>query len=430
MNKKIRKIAILSVKLLLAAGMLAWVLSGVYWNDYVTKTDADGKTATYSIAPNQPMSIAHGRPRSEWPVVTQGRLWWASTKEVHIADLDYTDKKLSDARARGDDSVPPPSSLEQVRRLGVRSAVSEMNIPLLVLACGGFLGSVLIIAVRWWFLLKLQDIRIRLWEAVRLTFLGQFFNYVIPGSVGGDLVKAYYVSKHTDRKAAVLVSVFVDRVLGLTELVVLGGVMLIVIVAAGMENFDNLRQPAYVLGAVSLMVVGAFVFLLSPRFRQALRLEKLYRRLPIAHHIAAAGDAATLYRRRLPGLIKAILFTVGAHVMVIGAIALVGMSLHMDAPWYTYFVYVPVIFIIAAVPITPGAVGLSELLYQMAFATSNPSKVIVLALLVRLIPMFWGLPGAVVAVTGTKLPKAKDMEAELRVENSDAGTRGHGDAER
>ena len=107
--------------------------------------------------------------------------------------------------------------------------------------------------------------------------------------------------------------------------------------------------------------------------------------------------------------------------MVIGSIALIGLSLNMDAPWYAYFVYVPVIFIIAAVPITPGAVGLTELLYQMAFAEGcNPSKVIVLALLARLIPMFWGLPGAVVAVTGTKLPKAKDMEAALQVETPDA----------
>jgi len=419
MNKKIRKAAMLAAKLLLAAGLLAWVLSGVHWNDYVAATDADGKTTMYAIASVQQhpaLEAAYGKGESTWLVVTHGRLWWATDKLVKIGELDYTDKKLSDARARGDQSVPPPSSLEEVRRLGVRSAVKEMDIPLLVLACMGFLGSILIIAVRWWFLLRIQDIHIRLWEAVRLTFLGQFFNYVIPGSVGGDLVKAYYVSKHTPRKAAVLVSVFVDRVLGLTELVVLGGVMLIVIVAAGMESFDNLRQPAYVLGAVSVMVAGAFVFLLSPRFRRALRLQKLYQRLPIAHHIAAAGEAATLYRTRLPALVKAIVFTIGAHILVIGSIACIGFSLHMDARWYTYFVFVPVIFIIAAVPITPGAVGLAELLYQMAFAASNPSKVIVLALLARLIPMFWGLPGAVVAVTGTKLPKAKEMEAELNAE--------------
>ncbi|MCL2700522.1 MAG: flippase-like domain-containing protein [Phycisphaerae bacterium] len=422
MKKKVRKIAMLSAKLLLAGGLLAWVLSGVHWNDYVAATDAAGKTATYAISRIQEhpaLTIAHGESQSHGSlVVTEGRLWWASQKIVRIAELDFTDtvKKnaLSEARARGDESVSPPSLLEDVRRRGVRSALGQMNILLLVLACLGFLGSILVIAVRWWFLLRIQDITIRLWEAVRLTFLGQFFNYVIPGSVGGDLVKAYYVSKHTPRKAAVLVSVFVDRVLGLTELVVLGGVMLIVIVWAGMKSFDDtLRLAAYVLGAVSVLVMGAFVFLLSPRFRKALRLEKLYQRLPIAHHIAAAGEAATLYRKRLPALGKAILFTLGAHVLVIGAIALVGLSLNMDAPWYTYFVYVPVIFIIAAVPITPGAVGVTELLYQTAFASSSPSTVIVLALLARLIPMFWGLPGAIVAVTGTKLPKAKEMEAEL-----------------
>ncbi|MCK4600900.1 MAG: flippase-like domain-containing protein, partial [Phycisphaerae bacterium] len=249
----------------------------------------------------------------------------------------------------------------------------------------------------------------------RLTFLGLFFNAVVPGTVGGDLVKAYYVSKHTPRKAAALVSTFVDRMMGLTELTLLAAVMIVVVWAAGLETFEKIRLPAISIVVVIFVVALVLTFLLSKRFRRLLHLQKLYQRLPIAKHIAAAGHAANLYRRRLRYLAQAVLMTFGAHVFWVGAIAFIGASLGLQIPWYSYFVYIPLIYILGAVPLTPGGVGLIEKFYVVFFvaAAVGASEVLALALLARLLPMFWGLPGAVVAVTGPRLPKAEAIKAEL-----------------
>jgi uncharacterized membrane protein YbhN (UPF0104 family) len=144
-------------------------------------------------------------------------------------------------------------------------------------------------------------------------------------------------------------------------------------------------------------------------------VEKLYRRLSIAHHIEAAGDAAVLYRRRIGALVRAVLMTFGAHVALISSIALIGASLSLhEIPLYSYFLFVPLIYICGAVPISPGGMGVMEYLYVLFFAPmAGVSGVVALALIARLIPIFWGLPGAVVAVTGPKLPKAETIEAEL-----------------
>ncbi|MHC4983378.1 MAG: lysylphosphatidylglycerol synthase transmembrane domain-containing protein [Planctomycetota bacterium] len=272
------------------------------------------------------------------------------------------------------------------------------------LACGtlGFVLSLLVVAVRWWMLLRIQRIRIALWESVRLTFLGQFFNAVVPGVVGGDLVKAYYVSKHTPKKAAVLLSVFVDRVLGPTELTIMAGAMIV----------------------VTVVVVLILALLLRQRLRSGLKLQKIYQRLPMADHIAAAGDAAVLYRKRIRVLLKAILITLGAHILWVGAIAMLGVSLSLHVPWHSYFLYIPLIYIIASVPLTPGGIGIAENFYLIFFvplvAGSAESQVFALAVLARIIPMLWGLPGAVVAVTGPKLPKAEAIQAELGLSRADS----------
>ena len=78
-----------------------------------------------------------------------------------------------------------------------------------------FVVAQVITAYRWRLLLKSQMISIPYSAAVRLHFLGLFYNNCMPGSVGGDLIRAWYVTKHTDKRFEAALSVFVDRIVGL-----------------------------------------------------------------------------------------------------------------------------------------------------------------------------------------------------------------------
>jgi len=387
MSSKKRKILLLAVKMVVAGGLLAWVLNQASWNDYVVTKD--GKTCSIQ---------SYDAPTKTF-LVTQGKLWWrtgASVSEDQLQPIKGTN---------------PPVFVFK----GFRESIRDIRWPFIVLAMAGLLASTLIVAVRFWFLLRIQDINIKLWEAIRLTFLGNFFNNFMPSTVGGDLVKAYYVAKHTPRKAAVLVCIFVDRILGMTELTVLAGVMIVTVLVGKLRTFDQIEKSALMVGLVVLIVIGGMTFLLSSRFRRLFHLDKLYKRLPIAHHFEAAGDAARLFRQRFWSLVKAIGITFGAHVVWVGAIASLGMSLTdmSGVPWYLYFINIPLIYIIGAVPVSLGGVGLVEGAFIQFFAGVSPSTVLALALLARFAPMFWSLPGLVVALTGPKLPKAAAMEAEL-----------------
>lgn len=412
MTKPARKVLLLAAKIVVAVALLGWVLSQASWRDYIQTHDGQ----TFAFVGTHPSADA---PKSV--TGTSGLLWWRTTHTLdasQIKPIEGTEGQPWEQRF-----VHP----------GFASSLKDLNTALLGVALAGFLASVLVVAVRWWFLLRIQDIHIRPWEALRLTFLGNFFNMVVPGTVGGDLVKAYYVCKHTPRKAAVLVSIFVDRILGLTEMTMLAGAMLLAVLLLGLEDFATLRASAITVCVVIGIVILAVTFLLSSRFRRALHVQKIYQRLPIAHHIAAAGDAAKLYRRRLGALAKAVAITFGAHVVWVGSIAMIGLALNLSAhgqavPWYKYFVYIPLIYIIGAVPITPGGFGLIEKLYILFFAPVAPSMVLALALLARLVPMVWTLPGIVVAITGPKLPKVATLEAEMAVDTPSGDGAGDGDA--
>ena len=70
---------------------------------------------------------------------------------------------------------------------------------------GWALSSLMIVglAVRWRIFLRQQNIALPFLTIFSLTWAGQFFNSILPGSTGGDVVKIYQLCRLApDRKAA------------------------------------------------------------------------------------------------------------------------------------------------------------------------------------------------------------------------------------
>ena len=151
--------------------------------------------------------------------------------------------------------------------------------------------------------------------------------------------------------------------------------------------------------------IGKFQGLVEPLF---------YQRLPLAGQIAQAGQAIMRFRHNVPALARALGQTFVAQTLFLGGIALMSRSLGLEVPWYQFFIYCPLIYIISAVPIVPGGVGLVEGLYVAFFgAWASEGPILALALLVRVVPMFWVLPGAITFAAGGKAPTAEKIQAEM-----------------
>jgi len=284
---------------------------------------------------------------------------------------------------------------------GVLTCLRSVNLKWLLAALAVSISSLLASALRWRLLLAVQDVRITIGEAFKLQFLGEFFSTVIPGMIGGDLVKAYCVMQKTTHKEHVLVSAFVDRLLGVCAMVCTAVVMLLALFATGQLEGSLLRFSAPSVAVVLAGTCAALAFLLSPGLRRLCRLQKLYKRLPIAEHIERAGDALARYRAHPAALAQAFLVSLLAQFLGSAFVLLLGVALGVAVPWTHYFLHVPLILIISAVPITPGGIGVMEELYLLYFvAAGNPSLVLALAVLVRATTLAGALPGGLVAAFG------------------------------
>ncbi|MBU3916344.1 flippase-like domain-containing protein [bacterium] len=114
--------------------------------------------------------------------------------------------------------------------------------------------TIVINNIRWAFLLKMQDFKLSTKQTFPLTLIGVFFNYAIPGGVGGDVVKGYYLFKHSPTKKTLgTTTLFLDRLMGMYGMVLVSAIMLVV-------NYHTILGRS-TLHALALSVIGVFCFI-------------------------------------------------------------------------------------------------------------------------------------------------------------------------
>ena len=79
-----------------------------------------------------------------------------------------------------------------------------------------------LMGLRWWLLLRGHGFRVPFSLVFLMNYAGIFFNNFLPGGVGGDLTKAFLAASGEERKAAVVGTILLDRIVGLVAMILMG----------------------------------------------------------------------------------------------------------------------------------------------------------------------------------------------------------------
>jgi len=353
------------LQILCAVLALAWVLHSIPWHDVAT------------------FRIANVETELEGELIGDWKSDSVRFKPSHlpaeppraIADMPR-DSEGAFALVRLPVGAPAPLS-DQLAinwRPGMLRVFREMNARSLILALGLFTLGQLIVVTRWWRLLAAAGLRVRWYESLRLTSLGLFFNLVVPGVTGGDLVKALLVARaHPTQRPAALVSIAFDRLVGLLCMILLAAAAVLL---SG-ETFAEIRTPVVAAAGIgSLFAIAT----LSRGLRRAVGLEKLFARLPLAGLIQKIDEAVLTYSSRPLALGLCVALSFLNHMTVIGGILVLGRAFgDTILSWSSYFAIAPVATIISAIPIAPGGWGVREAAYSYLFAMLGASAAVGLA---------------------------------------------------
>ena len=288
---------------------------------------------------------------------------------------------------------------------GFRTALASLHVGWCVL---GFAAWGVLLALsgwRWHRLLGAAEVPCTLARAMRLTFIGNFFNNVMFGATGGDVVRAVMVTRglQQNRWRAAL-SVLVDRLIGLYVLLLIAAAVLTLAWSSG----DFARVPALhkvwllSLALLGVATLGAACYL-SARARRALGLEALLARLPAHATIEKVDGALTLYRQNARTVFGALLLSL--PLQAAGILSFYAFARALAAPigFLDTAVIFPVVQTVSALPLAPAGWGVGETLYGYFFARYGAGFTIGVAasVLFRLASQVgWGLVGGALWALG------------------------------
>lgn len=259
----------------------------------------------------------------------------------------------------------------------------------LVCSVGLILLALSIAALRWQLLLAAWGHSLGLWTLLSHVLVGNFFNQILPSSIGGDAVRIWRVSRAGLSLKVATNSIIIDRLIGAA------GLLILVVMGQFLSSSDN-TDP----------VQNELVFLLIAAGTAAIVTAAILDKVPLPTRmrrwrwLAALGDLSRDFRSVLMAPRLAItLLMVSTVMQAAGILSVYAISVALEIPvgWLDHLVLVPPALLMAMLPISMAGWGVREavLVYSFAFVGVAAENALAVSVLFGVMSIFSGLPGAV-----------------------------------
>jgi glycosyltransferase 2 family protein len=217
---------------------------------------------------------------------------------------------------------------EPQRRAQIADALRHADIRWVLLGWICYSAVEILATVRWQILLRIQGICISWLRAGAIVIVGLFFNQFLPGGVGGDAMRLYFIFKQAPRnKIGATLSIAMDRLFGLLTVVFLTG-MSFSLRFSWLTRSGPSRHIAY-LAFILLSCSLAFVVLLFGLVNSGL-LHQLPKRIPFREGIIQTGEALLRYRTHVVAMAFVFPITLVSHLAYYTSFYCAGESLRLS----------------------------------------------------------------------------------------------------
>lgn len=280
-----------------------------------------------------------------------------------------------------------------IRRVELESIVLQLRSmsPLwAAVAISTLMAQVLLNGIRWYLVGKLIGADLALSQAARLVFIGQFFNQLLPSSIGGDAVRTWAASREGIPLGRAAASIFCDRIAGL--------IVAVLFVSFSLEFLSTVWQPGilnagrFVNYLAGLIFVGLVVLLLM-----GVKISKLMMEFSISRPLGVISRDMRIVLFTNINSLNIICLSAVIQVLLVFVVYFFAKGINAELGFIDGLVLVPMIMLISMVPASFAGWGLRESAMVIGFGFIGITAVDALAISVSfgLSQIIIGLPGGV-----------------------------------
>lgn len=280
----------------------------------------------------------------------------------------------------------------------IRSAleiIKSVNKPLLILSLSTHIFGIWITAVRWNTLLGTQKVKLGTTTLTLTVLIGFFFNNFLPTSIGGDVFRTYDAAKKANIPIETSASIIiVERFSGIIS----ASTYAIIALFLGFTAIGNRSFIIPVIIFFIICIIIAFL-ILNPSM---LRLNKLINRIKflkkVKEKLANIYFTFLSFKKFKWVLVRVMIYSFLLQFAVILNYFLAAKSLGINLNLTAFIFIVPVVTIIAMVPISIGGIGIREntLVFIMTAMGVGSEQAALCALLIFSMLIFIGIIGGII----------------------------------
>lgn len=291
---------------------------------------------------------------------------------------------------------------------------TEVRPPLFLMAALVYFLSILVLTLRMQAILAFKKIIFGFFQSLYLCFLGIFFSTFLPSAIGGDVMKAVYLTPHARKKSDVFSCLVMDRFSGFCI------VVFFALLSSSLlrESWNPVPFWLSLSGLIVFVSIGLFVFI-WPESIQWVFSKMRFLPHKLQDKVNQFYDSLSAFFHDRSFLIKSLLVSLLGQTLFITSYYYLGQSLNADIPWTRYFILVPMITIISMTP-SVGGVGVRELGAAALFRNYMPEEraAALTLLLAFLIYSYSFLGGIWYLLRGHKEKVPADTSKSLDMQNS------------
>jgi len=242
--------------------------------------------------------------------------------------------------------------------------VKGMNPTWIILALVAYVFTQTIAVWRWHRLLRAQHIDVERRALTESIWVSLFFNNFLPSNIGGDVIRIADTAAAAGSKTLATTVIVVDRVLGLTALV------LIAASGAFAASLFGMHMPGarWLFLTTALGIVAAALVISIPQLvGQILRPLRALNRPWVTERAQRLEDAVVKFRNAPTALAGAFAGAVVVQVTIVAFYLLTAEGLSVPLPIFLGAVLIPVSLVVQMAPVSINGFGVREAVFAFFF---------------------------------------------------------------
>ncbi|MFA6470584.1 MAG: lysylphosphatidylglycerol synthase transmembrane domain-containing protein [Candidatus Latescibacterota bacterium] len=237
-----------------------------------------------------------------------------------------------------------------------------------------FIISGVIGAKQWGILLGFHGINLGFAGTVGRYFTGLFFNFVLPGFVGGDIIRIYQASKASGKAVSAFSSTLSDRVIGLLVLVMFS-------LCGFLFLPSGPSMEVLPVAVLMFLLLGAFIgfFAVKPAGRFVNRVFGRFLPSEILLKMSGVYYEINLLTRAPKTLLAITVTSIFIQLTRIGVHFLCARAVGIELGFMYFALFVPLMEIIASIPISLGGVGVREMMGVILLSRVGVSQPVIVS---------------------------------------------------